>query len=126
MEVDRKELNRLTERIIGCAFNVSNTLGCGFLEKVYENSLMIELTKNGLEARQQVPIEVIYDGFIVGNYTADILVEEKVILELKAVKELDDIHFAQCINYLKGTTLCVCLLLNFAKTKLEIKRVIND
>ena len=126
MDIGRKELNRLTERIIGCAFNVSNTLGCGFLEKVYENSLMIELTKNGLEAKQQVPIEVTYDGFIVGDYTADILVEDKVILELKAVKELDDIHFAQCINYLKGTNLYVCLLLNFAKTRLEIKRLIND
>ena len=123
---DRKELNELTERIIGCAFAVSNKLGCGFLEKVYENSFMIELAKNGLEAKQQVPIEVTYDGFIVGDYTADILVEDKVILELKAVKELNDIHFAQCINYLKGTNLHVCLLLNFAKTRLEIKRLIND
>ena len=126
MEISREELNRLTERIIGCAFTVSNTLGCGFLEKVYENALVIELTKNGLNAKQQVPIEVTYDGFNVGDYTTDILVEDKVILELEVVKELDDVHFAQCINYLKGINLNVSLLLNFAKTKLEIKRLIND
>src|SRR5437879_6529684 len=79
-----EELNRLTERIIGCAFKASNTLGCGFLEKVYENALMHELRKSGLRAVAQQPINVFYDGVLVGDYFADIVVEDAIILELKA------------------------------------------
>src|SRR5881397_3303355 len=91
-----EELNSLTERIIGCAFKVSNTLGCGFLEKVYENALVHELRKNALNVEAQHPINVIYDGVVVGEYYADILVVDMVILELKATKEHDDIFTAQC------------------------------
>ncbi len=126
MNTDKQRLNKITERIIGCAYNISNTLGCGFLEKVYENAFIIELAKEGLKAQQQAPVEVKYDGQIVGEYFADILVENSVIIELKAVKDLDDIHFAQCINYLKASNLKVCLLINFAKPKIEIKRIVND
>ncbi|MEO9593345.1 GxxExxY protein [Rhodopirellula bahusiensis] len=116
------ELNKLTEKIIGCAFRVSNTLGCGFLEKVYENALVHELRKNGFDATQQAPIEVDYDGVVVGQYFADILVSKAVIVELKSIKEFNDAHVAQCINYLKATGLPICLLLNFGKPRVEIKR----
>ena len=126
MNADKHRLDWITEKIIGCAYKVSNTLGCGFLEKVYEDALLIELKKTGLEELQQAPMEVVYDGQIVGEYFADILVERSVIVELKAVKDLDEIHFAQCINYLKGSNLKVCLLINFGKPKIEIKRIVNE
>ncbi|MEN6450057.1 MAG: GxxExxY protein [Thermoguttaceae bacterium] len=125
MIVDVDRLNELTERIIGCAYAVSNGLGAGFLEKVYENALAHELRKSGLHTDQQQPIKVTYDGTVVGDYLADLLVENSVIVELKAAKALDDIHFAQCINYLKATGMTVCLLINFGRPKIEIKRFVN-
>ena len=127
MDADRKksEMKQLTERVIQCAFAVSNTLGSGFLEKVYENALVHELHKAGIQVQQQHGITVYYDGVAVGEYTADLLVEGVLLLELKAVKDLDDIHMAQCLNYLKATNLRLCLLMNFAKTKLEIRRIAN-
>ncbi len=120
----RLDLNEVTERIIGCAYTVSNKLGCGFLEKVYENALAIELRKVGLEAKQQHGVQVTYDWQLVGDFVADILVAGCVILELKAGKALDDAHYAQCLNYLRATGLKVCLLMNFGKPKLEVKRVV--
>lgn len=118
-------LNAISERVIGCVFKVSNALGSGFLEKVYENALAHELRKAGLNARQQEPVNVRYDGIVVGDYFADILVEGAVIVELKAVKEFDDIHIAQCLNYLKATGLRLCLLINFGKPKADIKRLVH-
>lgn len=128
MDADREksEMKQLTEKVIQCAFTVSNTLGCGFLEKVYENALVHELRKAGLQVQQQHGITVYYDGVAVGEYTADLLVEGVLLLELKAVKDLDDIHLAQCLNYLKATNLRLCLLMNFAKPKLEVRRVVNN
>jgi GxxExxY protein len=120
--MNEQHLNGLTERIIGCAFNVSNTLGCGFLEKVYENALMHELQKNGITAQQQHPINVLYDGVIVGQYLVDILVEDAVLLELKATKDHEEVFTAQCLNYLTATGKPICLLLNFGKSRLDIKR----
>ena len=122
---DIQEINKLTEKIIGCAFIVSNTLGCGFLEKVYENAMMIELNKNGLQTFQQVGIQITYDGQSVGEYYADLLVESKVVVELKAVKNLDNVHFAQCLNYLHASGFEVCLLFNFAKPRLEYHRIVK-
>ena len=122
MNTDERGLNELTEKIVGCAFRVSNKLGCGFLEKCYENSMAIELRKAGLAFQQQVPIAVLYDAEIVGEYVADIIVEGVVLLELKAVRDFDEIHSAQCLNYLRATGLPVCLLINFAKPRIEIKR----
>ena len=116
-------LNELTEKIIGCAFKVLNTLGCGFLEKVYENALAHELRKAGLFVQQQHPVPIYYDGVLVGDYTADLIVEESVLLELKAVQALDEIHEAQCLNYLKATELPICLLLNFGRPKLGLRRL---
>jgi GxxExxY protein len=125
MHPDAHRLNQITELIIGCAYKVLNALGCGFLEKVYENALAYELRKNGLTVAQQHNVSVHYDGVVVGAYTADLLVENTVLVELKAVKALDAIHRAQCMNYLKATRLWLCLLLNFGNPRLEIKRLVN-
>ena len=117
-----EQLNGLTERIIGCAFKVANTLGCGFLEKVYENALVHELRKNGLKALPQEPTHIHYDGVMVGEYFTDILVEDIVILELKATTDHHEVFTAQCLNYLKATGKPICLLLNFGKPRLDFKR----
>ena len=120
----QQDLNQVTETIIGCAYTVANTLGHGFLEKVYENALTHELANNGLQAKQQVPIKVTYNGICVGDYQADILVNEAVLLEIKAQQNLTPAHVAQCMNYLKATGHKICLLINFGKPRVEIKRVI--
>ncbi len=112
----------LTERIIACAFSVANRLGPGFLEKVYENAMAYELGKCGLAYRQQQGIEVQYEGVIVGQFMADLVVEGRVILELKATRESSEFHTAQCLNYLKATGMPICLLFNFGKAKLEVRR----
>ncbi len=119
-------LNKLSEKIIGCAFKVHNTLGCGFLEKVYENALTHDLRKSSLSVEQQKPIQVVYDGIVVGDYFADILVESAVILELKATKVIDGIHEAQLLNYLKATGLNLGLILNFGSPKLQIRRLVYN
>lgn len=118
------EVNEITEKIIGCLYQVSNSLGCGFLEKVYENASGIAVAKAGLRVQQQFPIQVRYEGVVVGDYFADLLVEELVLVELKTVKAFDDVHTAQCLNYLRATDLPICLLVNFYRPKLEIKRII--
>lgn len=122
----REKLDQITEKIIGCCYTVSTALGTGFLEKVYENALTHELRKSGLEVVQQYPVKVIYDGKEVGDYIADIFVENSVLVELKAVKALDNVHRAQCLNYLKATGMTVCLLVNFGAPKIEIKRIVLD
>ena len=124
--MDCESLDLLSERVIGAFFQVSNALGAGFLEKVYENALVHELRKQGLAAVQQKSIPVYYDGVLVGDYVADLIVEGKVLLELKAVKALSDEHSAVCMNYLRATKLPVCLLLNFATPRLGIKRLVSD
>jgi len=126
MNEEEAKLNGLTEKIIGGAFAVGNTLGAGFLEKVYENALAHELRKLGIRVEQQAAIEVRYDNVIVGDYVADLVVERSVLVELKAVKALDDVHFAQCMNYLKATGLKVCLLINFGSPKVQVKRIVNN
>jgi GxxExxY protein len=126
MDADEIVLNRISERIIGCAFTVLNEMGPGFLEKVYENCLAHELRKNGLGVAQQRPIIIQYDGIVVGEYTADLLVDDCVIIELKAVRTLDSIHIAQCLNYLKATGLRLALLHNFGHPRLGIRRIVND
>lgn len=113
----------LTEKIIGCAYAVSNGLGCGFLEKPYENALAHELRKAGLTVEQQHAIQIRYDNVIVGEYIADLIVEKVVILEIKAMRALDEIHQAQCLNYLKATGLPLCLLINFGQPRAEIRRI---
>ena len=119
-------MDEITERVIGCAYTVANTLGTGFLEKVYENALAYELRKAGYAVQQQSSIQVCYGDVVVGEYVADILVESSVLVELKAMKGLDDIHTAQCLNYLKATGLQVCLLINFGGRRVQVKRIVND
>ena len=119
MNADERRLNEISEGVIGCAYNVANALGAGFLEKVYENALVIERRTKGLHGEQQKSIQVRYSGEIVGEYVADLVVEESVLVELKAVKALDDVHLAQCLNYLKATGLKLCLLFNFGKPRLK-------
>lgn len=120
------DLNAITGKVIGCAYAVGGVLGCGFLEKVYENALAHEVRKAGLDVRQQHGIQVYYDGVVVGEYAVDLLIEGCVLVELKAVKALDDIHLAQCLNYLKATGLRVCLLINFGRPRVEVRRVVLD
>ena len=110
----------LTERIIKAAHNVHNELGYGFLEKVYHNAMVLELRKMGLQAVSEKPVSVCYDGQRIGEYFADIIVDEKVILEIKAVEAVNRAHEAQLVNYLKATNIDVGLLLNFGKS-LEVK-----
>jgi GxxExxY protein len=115
------DLNLITEKIIGCSHKVGNALGCGFLEKVYANALVHELRKAGFAVEQQKPIDVYYDGIVVGEYFADIVVNGQVIIELKAQRHVEEIHSAQCINYLTATGIPLCLLINFWG-KVEVKR----
>ena len=114
----------LTYKIIGIAMKVHSDLGSGFLEKVYENAMMVLLEKEFIKAEQQKEIVINYYGKGIGNYVADILVDEKIILELKTVDKLTDIHSAQIINYLKATGIKVGLLVNFKNSKLEYKRFV--
>jgi GxxExxY protein len=115
----------LTEKIIGCAYTVHNKLGPGFLEKVYENALLIELEKLGLRVKQQEPISVIYDGQEVGEYFADLWVEDRVVIELKAIQMLVKQHEVQLVNYLTATKIDCGLLLNFGPS-VQVKRKFRE
>jgi GxxExxY protein len=119
--------NELTNRIIGAFYNVYNVLGSGFLEKVYENALVVEFKKNGLSVSRQERVKVYYEGIQVGDYFADIIIDSLMILELKAAESLRNEHLAQLTNYLKATDKEVGLLLNFGK-KPDFKRIVmgND
>ena len=116
--------NELTYLIRGAIFEVNKVLGHGFLEKVYENALMVEFPKRDLKAECQVPIKVEYKGKQVGEYFADIVVENKIIIELKSIESLGKIHEAQLLNYLKATGYKVGFLVNFTYPKAEIKRFV--
>ena len=115
---------QLSYAIRGCVFEVYRQLGCGFLEKVYQNALVRELKLNGLFVRTQVPIDVLYKGEVVGNYYSDLIVEKSIILELKAQSHLSPACEAQVINYLNATGLRVGMLVNFAFPKASIKRIV--
>ena len=112
--------------ILGCAYRVYNKMGFGFLESVYEKCLLIELHKAGLNAESQKPITVYYEGEIVGQFAADIIVDDTIILELKSVRRIIKAHEVQLVNYLIATGKPVGLLLNFGESKVEIKRKIKD
>jgi len=126
MGLSQDQINEVTERVIGCAYTVSNSLGSGYLEKVYENALAHELRKGPFAVEQQFRVDVAYDGVVVGEYVADLLVASTVLVELKATKELNSVNEAQCMNYLKATGLTVCLLLNFGAPKVGVKRIVNN
>ena len=113
----------ITKAVIGCAFEVSNELGCGFLESVYENALLMLLRQRGFSVKSQCPIKVMFRGECVGDFIGDILVDDNVLLELKAVKVLAPEHHAQIINYLNATGIQVGLLINFGPTRLEFDAI---
>ena len=126
MDADEHGFNEITEKIIGCAYTVANALGYGYLEKVYENALRVELQAAGLQVAQQVRLEVQYRGVVVGEYVADLVVEGQVLVELKCARQIDPIHIAQCLNYLKATGLPLSLLINFTDRRVQIKRIISN
>lgn len=125
MDTDEHRLNALTQRIIGCAYRVANNLGPGYLEKVYKKALGIEFRKAGMRYEREVPLTVLYDGEVVGEYFADLVVESKVLIEVKHAKGLDDAHMAQCLNYLTTTGLPICLLINFGRATIEVRRLVG-
>jgi GxxExxY protein len=120
------EFKDLTEKIIGCAYRVYNKMGFGFLESVYEKCLMIELRKARLRAEYQKPIIVHYEGEIVGEFVADIVVEDTVIVELKSVRRIVTAHEIQLVNYLVATGKPVGLVLNFGEQKVDVKRKVKE
>ncbi|MEJ2726837.1 MAG: GxxExxY protein [Deltaproteobacteria bacterium] len=120
----RVDINQLTYQIRSAVFAVNKVLGAGFLEKVYENALLVELRRMGLRAESQVPIKVQYKGIEVGEYFADIVVENEVILEIKAIESLQKAHEAQLLNYLKATGYKIGLLVNFTYPKAQVKRFV--
>lgn len=120
------EYEEITRKIIGCAYRVYNTMGFGFLESVYEKCLVIELRKAGLKVESQKTIAVSYDGQGVGDFAADLVVEDKVIVELKSVQRLGKAHEIQLVNYLVATGLPVGLLINFGENKCEVKRKVRQ
>jgi GxxExxY protein len=120
------KLNDITYRINGAIFEVHKILGPGFFEKVYEKALIIEMKQIGLKAVSQPPIQVNYKGEIVGEYFPDILVEDQVIVELKAVEQIGKIHEAQVLNYLKATGLPIAILANFKSLKAQVKRFVSE
>ncbi len=124
MGADRDGLNRLSERVIGCAFTVINTLGVGFFEKVYENALARELRLSGLSVMQQQGYDVVYKEIVAGHYIADLIVEDRLVVELKVARALNEFHLAQCANYLRASNLRLGLIMNFAHARLEFRRVV--
>ncbi len=118
------DTDKTTEKIISCGMKVSNTLGAGFLEKVYENALALELGKTSLKLEQQKRIAVTYENTVVGDYIADLVINDTVIVEVKAIKIIEEIHKAQLLNYLKATDYRVGLILNFGTSRMGIKRMV--
>ena len=114
----------LSEKILGAAFTVHNTLGVGFLEKVYENALAHELRRAGISIEQQKPVQVRYNGTVVGDYQADLIVDGRILVECKAVSGFDPTHEAQILNYLRATGIRVGLLLNFGRARLQYRRLV--
>jgi GxxExxY protein len=115
----------LSEKIIAAAYAVHDELGCGFVEKVYQNALALELEERDVACSREVPLHVVYRGKIVGEYCADVIVENKIVVEIKAVSRLDPVHEVQLVNYLKATGLNVGLLINFGRS-VEVKRRVFD
>ncbi len=122
---DKAYFDSLVSDIISCAYTVDRKLGSGFFEKIYEKAMAIELATLGLKIDLQKPIHVSYDGQVIGDFIADIVVADEIIVELKAVKKLEAIHFAQCLNYLKATGKKLGLVINFGGDVVRVKRIAN-
>lgn len=124
-QIDANE-KRISERVIGCTYEVGNELGTGFLEAVYENALAMEMRRQGLRFERQKLLNVFYHGSLVGQYAADFVVENRLLLELKALSHLNSQHEAQVMNYLKATGITAGLLLNFGAPKVGIRRIVRE
>jgi GxxExxY protein len=123
---ERARLEALVEKVIGAAYEVSNVLGAGFLEKIYERALMEELTLRGVRARPQATFPVAYKGKHIGTYAADLVVDDCLLVEVKCVEQFSNEHLAQCINYLKASGLHLALLINFRHPKVEWRRIVHN
>jgi GxxExxY protein len=123
---ERVALEALVEIVVGAAYEVSNVLGAGFLEKIYERALMEELHIRGLPARAQAPYPVAYKGKHIGTYSADLVVDDRLLVEVKCVEGFSNEHLAQCINYLKAWGLHLALLINFRRPKVEWRRIVHN
>jgi GxxExxY protein len=119
-------LEALVEKVVGAAYEVSNVLGAGFLEKIYERALIEELRLGGLRVAAQAPFPVAYKGKHIGTYAADLVVEDRLLVEVKCADQLSHEHLAQCINYLKASGLQLALLINFRRSKVEWRRVVHN
>lgn len=123
--MDDKIVHRdLSYKIVGLAIDIRKELGYGYLEKVYENAMMVMLNRNGIYAQQQVPLKVMFQGVVIGDYFPDIVVENQIILEIKSQDRIIDANKAQTLNYLKTTGLKLAIILNFGKTKLDYERLV--
>ena len=125
MNTDEHGFDSLTERVLAAVFEVSNTLGAGFLEKMYQRALLAELRLRGIRADAEVSLAVTYKGQSVGEYFADLVVEDVLVIELKCAERLSGEHMAQCLNYLRASRRGLCLLINFQKPKVEWKRIVH-
>jgi len=125
MNTDEHGFDSLTERVLAAVFEVSNTLGAGFLEKMYQRALLAELRLRGIRADAEVSLAVTYKGQSVGEYIADLVVEDVLVIELKCAERLSGEHMAQCLNYLRASRLTLFLLINFQKPKVEWKRIVH-
>ena len=121
---ERESLNALAEAVIGAAYEVSKVLGPDFLEKLYERALLAELGLRGIPARSQVSYQVTYKGKLIGEYVADLVVGDRLIVELKCTERIGNEHLAQCLNYLQASGLNLALLINFQHAKVELRRVV--
>jgi len=118
------QINELSNKIIGYAIRVHKSLGPGFIEKIYAKALAYELKKNGIKSNQEKSIKVRYEGLLLGEHRLDFLIEDEIILEIKAVYEINNFHMAQVLSYLKATNKKLGLILNFSRSRLEIKRAV--
>ena len=125
MTPEQQQLNQLSEQVIGLSYKVANALKCGFLEQVYENALVHEMTKLRLKVRQQDRLTVSYDGVIVGDFRVDLVVDDRLLIEIKAVSDISKTHEAQLLNYLKVSKLSLGLLINFGTSSVQISRKVN-
>ena len=127
MDADEREsLELLVQDVIGASYEVANALGCGFLEKVYERALQRELKLRGRVVKTQASYSIMYKGGMVGEYFADLVVDNRLVVELKCVEQLSKEHMAQCINYLKASGMRIALLINFERSKVHWKRIVNN
>ena len=125
INADERRYDKITDRITGSSYDVANILGCGFLEKIYENSLCHLLSKRGFKVDQQYPLRVHFEGILVGEYYANLIVNDCVLVEVKAVSKLREIHEAQIISYLRAANIKIGLLINFGSPKVEVRRRVN-